>query len=222
MSSIDSFRTIADLSSKTREELKSILRTRSFLAGESIFLQDEPSRAIYIIASGRVKIVRVNLDGNESILCVRGPGDFFCPVPLLDLGNQLGTAVAMTDVELWWVDKDDFHALCQKRPELLAMVQGDCLFEVRRLVNRLEFFAYRSIKERLAKALLEVSKHQQVHGNAGDELHLTQSELAGLVGAARESVSRVLSKLEREGVVSLRRGRVIIRNREQLRKLAQE
>lgn len=202
--------------------LRSSLRVYTFSAGESIFIQEETAEAIYLVASGRVKVVRVTPEGYESILCVRGPGDYFCPVPLMDGGRHLGTAIAMSTVTLFACERSEFNSLCQDSPELLAVVQGDCISEVRHLLNRLEAFAFRSIKERLAIALLDQRRHMKDHSSPPDELHLTQKELAGLVGASRERVSRILKQLEREGIVSLGRGRVLLRDVGQLKRLARE
>ncbi|HEC23655.1 MAG TPA: Crp/Fnr family transcriptional regulator [Chloroflexi bacterium] len=195
------------------------LQTSTYAAGEPIFLQGDPAAAFYLIISGRVKIVRVTPEGYENILCVRGPGDHFCPVPLLDGSTQLGTAIAMTDVTLLSVRKETFCPLCEESPELLATVQGDCLAEVRNLLHRLEIVAFRSVRERLAHALLTMSRQQSAEESA-NVLHLTQQELGALIGASRESVSRTLSRFERKGLVSLQRNQVIIRDRERLKKIA--
>ncbi len=205
------------LPAPTRTRLKDILHLRSFETGDKIYLQGAPTRAIYVIARGRVKVARVTKEGYESILCVRGPGESFCPVTVLDKGSQLGTAIAMTDVVLWWAERQAFEALCYESAALLAFVQSDCLLEGRRLLGRVEAFAFRSIRERLAFTLLDESQRQLAH----NELRLTQQELAGLVGASRESVSRALSKLADEGVLRVFRGRLVIDQPEQLKRIVE-
>ncbi len=199
--------------------LQEIFYERRYRAGEAIFLQGDIATSIYLIAEGRVKIDRVTPDGNHCILCMRGPGDVFCPVPLLDCGCQLGTAWAMTDVTLLWADRDEFGEVAAACPNLLAEVQKDCLLEVRRLLGRMESFAFHSVKDRVAITLLDESQRQSQFGGSLNELRLTQQELAGLVGASRESVSRTLSKMEDEGIVETRRGRILIRDRQKLQAL---
>ena len=208
------------LPSDIERRLRGSLRAYTYSAGETIFLQEAPAEAIYLVAHGRVKVVRVTPEGYENILCVRGPGDYFCPVPLLDGGSQLGSAIAMSDVTLFSCERSEFNSLCQDSPELLATVQADCISEVRHLLNRLEAFAFRSIKERLAITLLDQRRYQQAHNAPANEIHLTQKELAALVGASRERVSRILKQLEREGVVSLGRGRVSLRDVKHLKRMA--
>ena len=210
------------LSPDIQARLRAILHVRTFVAGEQIFAQGAPAPAFYIVASGRVKLVRVTVEGYALILCVPGPGDCFCPVPVLDDGTQLGSAVALTDATLLWAESREFRALCEKSPELLAAMQGICLGEVRRLISRFESLASHRLTQRLAGAMLAESRHRQIDGFPPDELHLTHQELAELVGAARESVSRLLAQWEQQGVVTLKRGLVIVRNREELQRLAGE
>ncbi len=208
------------LSEETANQLKLVLHPRPFRKDERIFVQGAPSKAIYFIIEGRIKIARVTHDGNEIILCMRCPGDIFCPVPVLDMGDQLGTAVALTDGKLYWVEKDVFKKLCARFPDLLALVQGDCLFEVRRLLGRMESYAYRGIQERLALALLEALEQNKVQGIPGNTIRLKQTDLAGIVGTSRESISRTLSQFEDQGILRTSRGLVQVFDPEKLSQIA--
>jgi CRP-like cAMP-binding protein len=217
---VDPLHSFANLPPNIETRLRNALNVRSFKAGESIFLQGASPNAVYLVASGRVKIDRVTHEGHESILCMRGSGDYFCPVPLLDGGEHLGRAVAITDVTLFWVERQDFMDLCQDSPELLSVVQGDCLFEVRHLLHRLEAFAFRSVRERLAITLLNETRRRGSKETPATQLEITQQELAGLVGASRESVSRALQKMGQQNILRTTRGKITIMNRMQLESIA--
>ena len=217
---VDPLHSFANLPPKVETRLRSALNVRSFDAGESIFLQGASPDAVYLVASGRVKIDRVTPEGHESILCMRGSGDYFCPVPILDGGEHFGRAVAVTDVTLLWVERDEFMDICQESPELLAVVQGDCLFEVRHLLHRWEAFAFRSVRERLAITLLNETRRRGSKDKPAEQLEITQQELAGLVGATRESVSRTLKQMEKQGILTTSRGLVTIINRMKLEGVA--
>jgi len=216
---MDTQRLFAHLPVEIQARLRSVMHVQTFESGESVFHQGTPATAIYVVMRGRVKVARVTPDGYESILCVRQAGEYFCPVPVLDGNAQLGTAIAMTETTVLWVECETFHALCRECPQLLSSVQGDCLAEVRYLLNRLETFAFRNIRERLAITLLDEVRHQRVDENDPIELSMIQQELAGLVGASRESVSRSLKQLERDEIVELHRGKVRILDLEKLRKI---
>ena len=99
-------------------------------------------------------------------------------------------------------------------------MQGDCLAEVRHLLNRLEAFAFRNVRERIAIALLNEYRKQANVSSNPNVIYMTQQELAGLVGASRESVSRGLKKLEGEGILSLGRGKINLLEHDRLEKIA--
>ena len=208
------------LSPDVRADLSKVLRVLTFSAGESIFAQNAPATAIYIVASGRVKIVRVTSVGDEIILCVRQAGEYFCPVTVLDGKPQLGESIAMTDVTILWAERQAFLELSEKHPCLLSVVQGACLLEIRHLVRRLESRSFRNVKERLAHTLLTESRRKNGHNGAGNVVFLTQQELGNLIGASRESVSRTLARFERSGLVGLERGRVTLKDLDELERMA--
>lgn len=212
----DPFTIFQSLLPELQAEIRGIMHLHSFQSGSVIFPQGAPGKAIHILAQGRLKIVRVTPEGHESILCIRHPGDIFCPVPLLDEGSHLGSAVAMTDIALFSAQKTEFLALCESNPALMVIVQADCIGDIRRLTLRLETLTFRSIRDRLAHTLYLHSQRLQKDAVDPYTLHMTQQELAGLVGATRESVSRNLSRLEKKGILLIKRGRIQIINPERL------
>jgi CRP-like cAMP-binding protein len=202
--------------------LRKYAKARVFQAGEQIYRQDEPPEGIYFIASGRVKIVRNTIDGYELVLCQRGPGDYFCSIPLIQNGNQLGTAYAVNQVRLYQVNRMEFCQACHENPPVQSVVESCCLLEVHRLLLRLESISFRSIRERLAFALIDCANQQQQSFESGSPnvLHLTQQDLAALIGSTRESVSRSLQEFKHEGIISLSRSKVIICDMERLQQAA--
>lgn len=220
MSDNDVSRAFPHLRPELQGDLKLLFEEHRYSPGQEIFLQGDPTESVYLVAEGRVKLTRVAREGFESVLCVRLPGEYFCPISVIDRGPQLGTAEAMGEVVLLEADREQFNALCVANPELLAMVQGTCIGEVRKLLQRVETFAFRSVRERLAMTILEESHRRRINGKPVDEIRITQQELAGLVGASRESISRTMTRLEQRGMVQTRRGRIRILDRERLRELS--
>ena len=217
---MDTQRLFAHFPQELQDRLRSVAHIQTYAPGEAVFHQGTSATAMYAVLQGRLKIARVTPDGYESILCVRQEGEYFCPVPVLDDKAQLGTAIAMTDLTVLWVECETFQTLCHQHPQLLATVQGDCLAEVRRLLDRMETFAYRNVRQRLAQALVDEVRRQRRVGDAPIELSMIQQDLAGLVGASRESVSRNLKQLERDQIVAVQRGKVRILDLLRLKKIA--
>ena len=220
MSESDVFKVFAHLRPELRENLKLLFEERRYAPGQEVYLQGDPTKFVYMVAQGRVKLTRVARQGFESVLCIRRPGEYFCPVTVVDRGPQLGTAVAMEEVVLLEADRAHFNVLCEDNPELLGMVQGTCIGEIRSLMRRVEAFAFSNVRERLAMTLLEESSRQRGNGNPSDEIRITQQELAGLVGASRESISRTMTRFEHGGLVQTGRGRITILDREALKELS--
>lgn len=220
MSENDVFSAFSHLRPELQENLKLLFEERRYAPGQEVYLQGDPTTSVYVVAQGRVKLTRVARQGFESVLCVRRPGEYFCPVTVIDRGPQLGTAVAMGEVVLLEADRASFNVLCEENPELLAMVQGTCIGEIRSLMRRVEAFAFSNVRERLAMTILEESSRQQGNEKPSDEIRITQQELAGLVGASRESISRTMTRFEQGGLVQTGRGRITILDRQQLSELS--
>lgn len=202
-----------------RTKLPKLMHEVFYVAGEQIYTQGELCPTFNILVSGQVRIIRVRPDGHETTLCTHRPGSFFCSLSVLDGSLQLGTAYAVTDVILLRADRAKFNELCKEFPQLLSLVQETCLKDMRRHIARFEMFTFLSVEERLAQTLLEESLACQDTGEPAGELCVTQQDLANLIGASRESVSRILSKWERKGLTFCKRERIIIRNRDELERL---
>lgn len=220
MYDIDVFKAFSHLRPELQDDLKLLFEEHRYTPGQEVFLQGDPTESVYMVAEGRVKLTRVAQEGFESVLCVRRPGEYFCPVSAVDRGPQLGTAAAVGEVVLLEADRQQFNNLCDENPELLAMVQGTCIGEIRTLMRRVESFAFHNVRERLAMTILEESYRQRLNGHPAEEIRITQQELAGLVGASRESISRTMTRLEEDGIVQTGRGRIRILDRYALRQLS--
>lgn len=200
----------ANLPPEVRQRLRQLLQTRTFKASEFFFSQGDGPEIIYFIIRGKVKITRVTPEGTPTLLCIRGPGEYFCPITIMDGRPQLGDAVALTNGMALWARREPFLALCREYPALLTVVQSACLAEVRALVHRMDILASGSVQKRVAAALLAMVRHQREQGDPTPELRVTHQEIAAMIGTARESVSRTLSRFADHGLVTLRRGRIVV------------
>jgi len=220
MESIGCATLLESLDPVVRSSLRGIMHEVSFPAGEQIFAQGDPASSLYIVVSGQVKVMRVTNDRYKMILCVLGPGGCFCPLPILDGGSQLGMSQAATDVTLLCAKAADFRELYNDYPQLADALIKNRMQDMRRLVARLELLTFKSLKKRLAGVLLEQSVPVQTGHTTLDEIHLTQQELAQLVGVSRESVSHLLAMWEREDLLIQKRRRLIIRRPDIIEQLA--
>ncbi|MFF3315960.1 Crp/Fnr family transcriptional regulator [Streptomyces sp. NPDC003035] len=176
--------------------------------------EHEPTTHVLIILAGWAKVTSAAPNGYEALLALRGPGDIVGEQAMLSGRPRGATVTALGRVEALAVDADRFSALLDERPDisrkLLALTADRTRDSDRRRVQ----YASLTVQERLALLLLELIR---THGEESDEgvqltAGLTQSELAGSVGASREAVARLLKQLRERGIVRTgRRGLVVVR-----------
>lgn len=217
LENLRAIRLLSGLQPSALKGIKDFLVERRFEKDEVIFLQDEPAETLYFIKDGCVRLCSLSPEGKEQTLCIRRPGQFFCPVPILDGGDNLATALAMTRVSLYAISRENLLTISRDYPEIISAMQTSCVKEVRRLSHLVEEFAWKGVKGRLATALLEQSAREGLDDNGTGKVNLTQQELASLVGTRQEVISRTLRIFRKEGIIEVGRGQVTVLNREGLK-----
>ena len=203
------------------EEADAILahaRIVPYRAGAEIFGKGAPGDSMMAVLKGRVRISAPSLDGKEVVFNIMGPGEVFGEIALLDGGERTADAVAMTACELLVVDRRSFLPVLHRRPDLGIRLMVLLCERLRLTDEQVEDALFRHLENRLAKALLRLATH---HGSGESiDLGLSQGELASIAGGSRESINKHLRAWQREGVIALDRGRIVIRDIEALRALA--
>jgi CRP/FNR family cyclic AMP-dependent transcriptional regulator len=211
-----------ELAAAELELLAAATRRRRYKRGEVIFLEGDPGAGLCIIESGRVNIVLRGEDGRELVLNVYGPGEFFGEFALLDGEPRSADAVAQDACLVHWLRRQDFLAFLESHPrvawELLAVLSR----RLRHTTRVAGDATFRDAPARLARALLELAAVRGRPGERGTVLdgRLTQSELAAMIGATRETVNKSLRSFQRRGLLTHDRGTVTILLPDGLRKQA--
>lgn len=217
----------ARLSEDELADLAGRIRPRTFRRAEVIFRKDDPGTHLYLVLEGAVKIALPGEFGQEALVAIMRPGDFFGELALFDRSPRSATAVALDDTRAALLAGDDFIAFLERHPTAVRVVLETLARTVRRLSDRVEHLTFLDVPSRVAKYLLDLAQASALSdgtakpGAAGPatlELSLTQDELAAFVGASRVSVNRVLGDLERREIVSIRRRRIQIKDPERLAK----
>jgi len=190
-------------------------RPRRYRAGETIFLTGERGGHVVLITGGRAKVTVASRHGTETVLSLRGRGDVIGELAAIDDDDTAprgATVVALEAVDTRVVRSADFRAIVARRPsmalELLRMVAERLRASDRRLVE----FGASDTTRRLARLLAEMAEADATATDGGLLLanNLTQDDLAGLVGASRESVARALAALRARGFVATGRRQVVV------------
>ncbi len=189
------------------------LRVRRYKKSDSVFHQGDPGDSLYIIESGSVKIVLPSPDGQEdAIIATLGRGEFFGELALLDGEPRSADAVAKEDTALLVLERDDFLAFLDRSPEVATKLLAALSRRLRRTDQLVQDAAFLDVPARLARALLQLSESPEAATG------LTQSELAAMVGASRESVNRWLQFYRRRGLIDSASGSIRVLQPEELRR----
>jgi CRP/FNR family transcriptional regulator, cyclic AMP receptor protein len=195
-------------------------RIRRFRRGEVIFHQGDPGDAVFVVASGRVKISLPSDAGDEAILATLRPGDFFGELALLDGAPRSASATALDPTETLVVPRERFR-------EAIDTVPGfrDALFELlakelRRITDHVEELHFLDMTGRLAARLTRLADEQGVAGEDGSvrlDGPFTQADLASMVGSTRQSVNKLLGMFASDGLIRLERDAIVVLDMEGLR-----
>lgn len=195
------------------EQLAANLRRLSCARGQVVFHQGDPGTSLYIIERGLVKIGLVSPEGREVILALLGPGDFFGELALLDGEPRSADAVAREPTALLVLRRDDVLAFLERHPPAAAQLLKALSQRLRRTDQLVQDAAFLDVPGRLARALLYLAESE-----VGRTVPFTQTELASMVGATRESVNKWLRFYQQRGFVRSEAGRLTVLRPDELRR----
>src|SRR6056297_1805222 len=198
-----------------------ITRLNKFKKDEIIFFEGEIGNYIYIIKSGKVKMLKMNQNGDEQILNIFKNDDILAEVILFDKENYPATAIALTGVELYSINSKKLSKIFLNHPQITVKVMKVMSSRLRRAQQNIRDFGLKDSKSRLASLLYHLAER---HGDKKENeisisLFLTQKELANMIGTTRETVSRTLKNIEKENIISTSRKQIVINDLEKLKAL---
>ena len=193
------------------------LRPVDFPRGHTVFAEGEHGDRLYIIASGKVKIVRRSPDGRENLLTIMGPSDMFGELSVFDPGPRTSSVITITDVRAVWMDRDALRAWIAERPQIAEQLLRVLARRLRRTNNDLADLILTDVPGRVAKQLLALGQRGTPQDGGLRVTHdLTQVEIAQLVGASRETVNKALADFAHRGWIRLEGKSVLIFDSERL------
>jgi CRP/FNR family transcriptional regulator, dissimilatory nitrate respiration regulator len=219
---LQSFPLFSGLSPTDSEALQRASHLRRFPTGTRIFNEGEPARGFYLVASGCVKVYKVNPRGQEQVIGVMSAGQTFAEaVAFLD-GGYPASAETLEDSELFYIEREAILGMITRDPEFALRMMAGMALKLRRFVAMVEDLTLRDAKGRIARYLLGLAP-ETVTTPCTIKLPTQQTVLARLLGLTGETLSRTLKNLREEGVVGVNRsGSVEILSIESLRDVAGE
>ena len=184
-----------------------------FKKNEVIYGEGSFPKGIYIIRKGMVKAVHLNHDGSTQIIYFYIPGEVFGYRPLLCQEANPVTAVALEPVVVDFIRAEDFLNILQNSKELSHQLLFNLSKEFSMWVNRINVFAQRSVRERLALALLILNEKFGGQNGEAATIYLTKTDLGNYIGTSIEVLVRTLKEFEKSGWVHTNGKEIKIKNR---------
>jgi CRP/FNR family cyclic AMP-dependent transcriptional regulator len=195
------------------------LKARRFRRGEVLFHEGDPGDALFVVSSGAVKVVVPSEDGEEAILATLRRGDFLGELALLDGAPRSASAIALERTEALTLPRDQFRTLVDSDPAIRDALLVALAGELRRLTAHVAELHFLDLAGRLAARLARLAEdhgERLADGSIRLDAPLTQSDLAAMIGATRQSVNKLLGEFEAAGLLTLERDSIVVTSIEKL------
>ena len=204
----------ADLTTPELIGLARLMRPRAYARDEVIYLRGDPGMAFYVIASGRVKIALTSPDGKEIILRRLGPGGFHGELALLDDQPRSADAISTEPSVLLVLQRDAFRQFLADHASAATKLLATVSQYLRPNAELIQDAKFLDVPARLARTLLELALEpgstELPKPGAVISDRMKQGELAGLIGATRESINKWLGAFEKQGLIRYDKGQITL------------
>jgi CRP/FNR family transcriptional regulator len=201
---------------KTLEAIAAVAIRRKYKAGQTVFLEGQPSTGLFVVEEGNLKSVKISTGGREQVIRVVGSGDVFNAIGVLASATNPGTVIALESATVWIIERESLLRLLNKHPALAGMIIQALAARIQRLMKQVEDLSLRSVEGRLARLLIEEASQDVVLRRKWD----TQAEMAARLGTVTDVLNRTLRRMGDEGLIEVERDQIRILDKNSLAKLA--
>jgi CRP-like cAMP-binding protein len=195
----------SELSDVDIASLARLAARRNYPKDTVVFFENEEGDFFFTIVGGRIKVTILGDDGREIILSMLGPGDFFGEMALLDNEPRSATAIAVEESELLSLHRTDFQSVIGDNPAISNALIKVLTARLRRANHQISTLALLDVYGRVARVILDMAKEEGRRLKDGRIAfrRATHQEIANRIGTTRETVTRMLKDLERQGLVKV-------------------
>ncbi|HKO56715.1 MAG TPA: Crp/Fnr family transcriptional regulator [Thermoanaerobaculia bacterium] len=197
------FSLFAELDDRELLQIANVAKSRRYAKDDVVFHADENGDVFCLIRDGEVKVTMISPEGKEIILSMLGPGDFFGEMALLDDEPRSATVIATEPLEVVTIWRSDFLSLLSENFGLTKKVLAELSRRLRTASNRIESLATMDVYGRLARFFLDLAREG---GKSLDNGYVavtrpTHQSIANMIGTSRETVSRLIHDLMKQGLL---------------------
>ncbi|MDF1507249.1 Crp/Fnr family transcriptional regulator [Robertmurraya sp. DFI.2.37] len=203
-----------DLPPQSLQIIDKRIKKMSFNKGDKIISEYERAKGVFFVHSGMVKLTKQNEQGNELIVCMKKKGDIFAEACLFNYGDLTypATGTMIKPGEIYFLSTEDFEQELLLNPELAVQMiryMGETLRDLTSIMRDIALLDVYTKTMKMLERLAEKFGANRCN-RMYIELPLTIQEFSTLIGTSRESVSRVFSKLRKEGLIDIKQKHIII------------
>jgi len=197
-----------------QSELEAIAKPRAFGKNEFIFQAESPGSNVYILTGGRVKIYQLSPVGKKSILWFCFPGEMFGLAEVARNQPREVFAQACTKSEVLSIDRKEFKAFLATHPESALLMIDLLSYRLRVLGEMLLNVSSDDVTIRVIKLITRLNA---LYGKKMDQemyldIHLTHEEMADMISTTRQTVTTILGRLQRSGMLRIEDHTIHIRD----------
>jgi CRP-like cAMP-binding protein len=209
------FKLFKGLSADEREKLAGYFKQCHFGKKQQIEFSGPDRDYIYMVRSGRVKVSYLSPEGKEITVTILQPGDIYSM-------HSEACATVLEPAEIWYIGLEDFKKIIIQNPVLTAnliRILGGILRDTNDALLNL---AFKEVNSRLANLLLKMAREKGVTTEQGIvfEPGLTHEEIANIISSTRQTVTSILNRFEKAGIINVQKKKIIVKNMEQLAEIA--
>lgn len=206
------------LSEDQLSQVCSIAQNKAYKRGEAIFWEDDPGIGFYVVVNGKVKVYKTSSEGKEQILHIYGPGHPIGEVPVFSGNRFPANAMALEKSRMLFFPRKDFVNLISQQPSLALNMLAVLSMRLRQFTLQVENLSLKEVPARLASYLIYLSKEQDDTPTV--RLPISKGQLASLLGTIPETLSRIFSKMNHQGLINVKGNQIEVTDREGVEDLA--
>ena len=200
----------ASLGEEQLRMLTAMVTRKSAPRSTTIMAGGDPTDSLYIVLSGRLKVMMSDSEGKEVILAILGPGEFFGEMGLIDDEPRSATVVTIESCELLSIAKREFKKAMAENWQMTEAVMRGLVKRLREADRKIGSLALLDVYGRVARLLLDMAEN--VDGEKVVTKRLPKQDIAKMIGASREMVSRVMKDLQTGGYIEMRGSTIVLRD----------
>ena len=194
------FSLFAELDDRELASVIAVAKSRKYARDEVVIHEDESGDVFCLIKQGKVKITMTSPEGKEIILAMFGTGEFFGEMSLLDNEPRSATVIAMENLELVTIWRNDFLQILAENFSITRKLLAELSKRLRDASARIESLATMDVYGRLARFFLDLAKEQgkDLQNGYVAVTRPTHQAIANMIGTSRETVSRLIHDLMKQ------------------------